>query len=325
MYIRPELQALRGDDTPQRQAQAALHLAYQGWRSAGAGHLLEAELIRFGDGAALEDLPLLAALFDQAEDGTLSVIGDLVTLIMARLEAEPLSQSPLRFSTDEAHASVVLARCGDTTLVLQAFNGASLARRSQPASLAFPPTETFERVLAGSADTISVTALALRPDAAELEFTDCAIETGQVAHRIGQSEARLLRHVPGVLVVLKLQRRLAAGEPTREYRLSDGAMIHQAAGSSRDSRLELAVALLGRMGRSDAAPLLAAMAEEDGSQSLRWQALRECLGLDTVAGFSVLCRIAQRADDPLAVPAGALRAQLLETYPQLAGVNPCPA
>ena len=71
--------------------------------------------------------------------------------------------------------------------------------------------------------------------------------------------------------------------------------------------------------------LLAAMAEEEGSAHLRWQALRECLGLDSAVGFAALTGLAQRNDDPLAVPAGALRAQLLETYPQLAGVAGCPA
>lgn len=63
----------------------------------------------------------------------------------------------------------------------------------------------------------------------------------------------------------------------------------------------------------------------DLSPHLRWQALRECLGLDSGAGFAALTGIAQRSDDPLAAPAGALRAQLLEAYPQLAEVNICPA
>jgi hypothetical protein len=102
-------------------------------------------------------------------------------------------------------------------------------------------------------------------------------------------------------------------------------LLHQAAGSPRDSRLELTAALLGRMGRSDAAPMLAAMAEERVSAHLRWQALRECLGLDSAAGFATLTLLAGRDDDPLAGPAAALRSQLLETYPQLAGISPCPA
>ena len=325
MIVRPELEALRGDDTPQRQAQAALHAIYQGWRKAGPGQVLDAELARFGHGVLLEDLPLLSGMFDPADDTTLSVVADLISLILKQLEAEPLSQSPLRFSTNESHASVVLARQGDAALVVQAFDGASLAGRPKPASLAFPPTETFERVIAGSAQATVIKVMDQRRDGAELGFCETALQTGQVTRRLGNQAAQLLGNVQGVLLVLRLQRRLPDVGVTREYRLSDGALIHQAAGSSRDSRLELAAALLGKMGRDDAAPLLAAMAEERGSQSLRWQALRECLGLDTATGFAALCRVACRADDPLAVPAGALRAQLLETYPQLAGVNPCPA
>ena len=144
----------------------------------------------------------------------------------------------------------------------------------------------------------------------------------------------LLRRIAGSLVSLKLQRRAAGCGETREYDLADGTLVHQAAGTARDSRLELAATLLGRMGRSDAAPALADLATEPGSASLRWQALRECLGLDTATGFAALCRIAADAADPLAAPAGALRARLVEQHPQLAtlqsvrtgpGASPCPA
>jgi hypothetical protein len=58
---------------------------------------------------------------------------------------------------------------------------------------------------------------------------------------------------------------------------------------------------------------------------VRWQALRECLALDTATGFAALGRLAATTDDPLAAPAQALHAQLLERYPALAGVEPCPA
>ena len=112
---------------------------------------------------------------------------------------------------------------------------------------------------------------------------------------------------------------------TREYRLADGRLVHQAAGNPRDSRIELMMALLGRMDRADAAPLLAGIAQEQGSDALRWQALREALALDTLAGFQALTAIARSDDDALAPAAGTLRSQLVETYPQLAGVEPCPA
>ena len=71
--------------------------------------------------------------------------------------------------------------------------------------------------------------------------------------------------------------------------------------------------------------MLASMAQEEGGAGLRWQSLRECLGLDSAEGFRTLCGIARDAADPLFVPAGALRKQLLETHPQLAEVDLCPA
>ena len=112
----------------------------------------------------------------------------------------------------------------------------------------------------------------------------------------------------------------------REYDLASGALIHQADPVPRTSRHEVAIALLGRMGGTDAAPLLAEMAgETDRGESLRWHALRECLGLDTALGFRALTAIARPAGDPLSHPAGALRAQLLEQHPVFAEIAPCPA
>lgn len=324
MLTRPELEALRRDDTPQRHAQARLVAVLAQWR-AGPARFLEPELARFGDGAELDDLPLLSALFASRDPAATGFIAELVARLVAELGASPLGQVPLRHYTDDLITSLMLARHARATLALQAVDGAGLARRAAPVSVSFPPSETIERVLAGSARADSIRVTAQRPGGAELAVDSVELAPGTVWRRDGGCEALALREVAGGLVTLKLQRRVADGDVTREYRLADGALVHQAAGSPRDSRLELTAALLGRMGRTDAAPLLGAMAEETGSASLRWQALRECLALDAATGFAALTTLARRSDDPLAAPAGALRAQLLETYPQLAGVAPCPA
>lgn len=324
MQIRPELEALRRDDTPQRQAQARLAEVLARWR-AGPAALLDHELARFGEGAELDDLTLLAALFapgDKAADG---FIAELVARLTAALGRDPLGQVPLRHYTDDLVTTLMLGRSARATLTLQALDGAGLVRRAAPVSASFPPSETVERVLAGSARAETVRIMAQRPGAADLDSSALELAPGAVHRRDGSREALVLRSVEGSLVTLKLQRRMADGAVTHEYRLADGALVHQAAGSPRDSRLEFTAALLGRMGRTDAAPLLGAMAEENGSPALRWQALRECLALDTATGFAALTALARRSDDPLCGPAGALRAQLIEAYPQLAGAAPCPA
>jgi hypothetical protein len=72
---------------------------------------------------------------------------------------------------------------------------------------------------------------------------------------------------------------------------------------------------------------MAAIARGPGDDSLRWQALRECLALDTAHGFRALAAVARTAGDSLAATAGALRAQLVEAHPQLLALEDdrCPA
>jgi hypothetical protein len=323
MLIRDELRALRSDDAPQRQAQAELQGAIATWRAGADYRVLETELARFGKGTALRRLPLLASLFTAGNGSARALVDGLIAALCEQLECHPLGQVPLRHSCDGALSSLMIASCGTAALVIQAVDGPGLRRRGEVLTTSFSPGVTWEHVLSGSAVAELVSIDGQQPGGAQLTRHSCALMPGMVNVRDGARESLLLQAVPNRLIMLKLQRRPGSGVVKREYRLADGRLVHQAAGSSRESRLELAASLLGRMGRKDAAPLLAAMAEEQGGRSLRWQALRECLALDTALGFSALCRIAARADDPLAAPAGALRAQLLETHPQLMEACEC--
>jgi hypothetical protein len=198
-------------------------------------------------------------------------------------------------------------------LLLTAREAGSVPREA----VSFGDGERHELVLAGEAEARLVRLGETTPEAAQLAFADVPLQA-QVSLALDLScEALMTERVTRRLVSLRLTRAAPAPRPTREYRLSDGAFLHQASGDMRESRHELMLALLGRMGRADAVPVMADMAGE-GSEHIRWQALRECLALDTGAGFRALCAIAREAADPLAGPAGALRAQLLEAYPVLA-------
>jgi len=324
MLIRPELQALRSNDAPQRNAQRAMSRIHQQWRDK-YGAVIEGELRDLAAGRALDQLPRLAALFDPAGDALQRLLDPLVQSILAGMAAQPISQSPLWSSITDAQAAIVLARSGTAALILQHFDGAALARKARPASAGFPATETWDRVLAGSGTALRVRMLGQAGNRADLDCTPIDLAPGQVLHRLGQNESLILGAVAGSLVQLRLQHRIDSIDPVREYRLEDGALLHQSAANLSDSRLEMTVTLLGRMKRRDAAPLLAAMAQERGAASLRWQALRECLGLDTESGFRTLCAIADRPGDPLQAPAAALRQQLIRMHPELNGLAPCPA
>lgn len=321
MRIDPELRALRGDTASQRKAQETLESARDAWRSGPARAALDA-LATFGGGAALEDCGPLAALFDGS--GTaLALVGDLVASILGALRDHPLGQVPLRHQHSDGLSVLQLAQSGRATLTLLAYADTGA---EPPASACFAGGERHEVVLSGAADILLLELLKEGADRAAIDCRVRRVVSGEVLHLAGANRTKSVRRVHGNMVVLRLARSEQVPCGAREYALADGRLLHRASGSRSESRHELALAVLGRMGRRDAAPLMAEMAGE-GSDHIRWQALRECLALDTLSGFAVLVRMARDPADPLAAAAGALRAQLLETYPQLAAIEvlPCPA
>jgi hypothetical protein len=329
VIIHPELRALRSDDTPQRVAQKGLRAAMDEWRARPQVGALLAEVERFAAYRDFAECPALARLFEPGDPAAGLLASEFVTATAAALGQAPLGHVPLRNFTDGLVSTLVLARAGNATLSLVALDGQALAAKPEPVTADFSPSETWEHVLAGQACADRIERRIERQSPVDgdavLESRKIELRPGQVVRRDAEREVLQIRDVDGCLVLLRLNRRRAAAGPTREYRLADGRLVHQAAGNPRDSRIELMMALLGRMGRGDAAPLLAAIAREDGSTALRWQALRECLALDTLAGFHALCEVARSSEDALSSPAGALRAQLIQSYPQLAEVDACPA
>ncbi len=325
MIAHPELRALRRDDSPQCDAQDALQLAMDDWRAKPHIAALLAELKCFAAGAELSDCPGLAGLFTPGTGQAPILAKDFAATTCTALAAFPLGHVPLRHFTDGVTSTLLIAREGNVTLSLVSIDSEGMRHRPESASASFSPNHTWEYVLGGSAAVELVTCQPSGPRDATLTRRALDIGPGSIMHRDGQREARLLHRIDGALVSLRLQRRQNTAEVTREYDLASGALLHQAAGNPRDSRIELMLALLGRMGRSDAAPLMAELAQGEGSTALRWQALRECLALDTLAGFAALAAIAVTPEDALAGPAGALRAQLVEAHPQLQEVEPCPA
>jgi hypothetical protein len=316
--IHPELRALRSDDTPQREAQLAVARWVDAWRSNPRCAAVLSDFDRFAQAAPLAECPLLAALFDAEDQAAAQFAGGCMAALTQELMQAPLAHVPMRHFYDGTMATLLLAQSGDATLALCAIDGASLRQRPQPRAIRLAPVDTWEHVLAGSAAAQRFSA------GADFRHEQVVLEPGTFTARNELRQAQLITEVTGTLVTLRLQRRHRSSEPAREYDRETGVLLHQTASNPQDSRHEMMLALLGRMQRADAAPVMAAMAMEPGSTALRWQSLRECLALDTAAGFASLTKVASSLDDPLAVPAGALRAQLIESYPQLKALEPCP-
>ena len=57
---------------------------------------------------------------------------------------------------------------------------------------------------------------------------------------------------------------------------------------------------------------------ETGPDHRRWEAVRQALGLDPVTGFEALLKIVHSETDSLREHAHMVRAQLIESHPQLA-------
>lgn len=319
MIVHPEVGSLRGDDTPQRAAQHAMHDAVAAWRARPDVAPVIADVAAFATGAPMADCAALARLFD--EDGEAhAFVYEFCAAGCTALERSPLAHLPQRHFHDDAISTLLLTRSGNVTLSLVAIDGEGLAQRPPAKSAGFWPGEAWEAVLAGSARAELVECRAHGDDGAELSHRQMTLQPGSVIRRDALRQALVLHEVRGSLVSLRLQRRSERAGATREYALEDGCLLHQAAGNPRDSRIELMMAALGRMGRTDAAPLMAEIAAGDGTEALRWQALRECLALDTLTGFTTLTVIAGHAPDALSAPAEGLRRQLVSAYPQLAKV-----
>ena len=321
MHVNGEIRALIDDPASLRAQQDRHAAAWSRWAGSASAAPLLADFSAFAAGTPLTALPSLAGLF--SPDGAASrAVRGLVDALLPALAAAPFGQVPLRHHVGSAATTLMLAREGEASLSLVALDPAGLAKAGPAQSAAFAPAEEWDVVLAGRGFGRLVEGAGER---GLLQHLVC-LEPGLALGRDAVREALLVDRAETTVLLLRLRRLTAANRPVRELDLADGALLHQAEASARESRHEIAVALLGAMGRADAVPSLAEIAQDARHGAmLRWQALRQCLALDTLAGFRALAALACCPDDALAPAAGALRAQLIEQHPVLAGIEPCPA
>ncbi|HSG57146.1 MAG TPA: hypothetical protein VLA45_16975 [Paracoccaceae bacterium] len=281
------------------------------WREEAGIAATLADFVAFGQGAALEQCPALERVFTgqgQAE----ALVAALVTHLTRAIAANPLGHPPFRNGYDGRTATLLLAKAGRAQLLLQSREPGSFT--SDCAT--FTDSLRYDATLAGRA---CGTILRIHGPHEQVQFSDedIVLQGGVRLAFDCNSETMMATRVETRLVTLRLLQQAASPQPGREYCRETGRLQHQSAGSLATSRREMVAALLGRMERTEAAPILAGMALAEGDLSLRWQCLRECLALDTSAGFAALSQIAHRPDDLLSHDAAALRARLVEDHPAL--------
>lgn len=285
-----------------------MRAAREAWQKEACVAPVLGELDGFGHGAPLSACPALAELFGESGSAE-RFVARFCARFAAALAGERLGQLPFRHGFDGVLSTLLLARSSTARIMLVAQEPGEY----EATSVLFSDAVRHDAVIAGEATARATTR---RADASFGHEQRRLAAGGRLTFDLSR-RALFVRRVERRLVTLRLHRAARMPGPMREYSLADGRLLQQSAGDIRHSRHEMMLALLGRMKRHEAAPLMAAIACEEWPDALRWEALREALALDTATGFTALGRIARSPADPLAAPAGALRAQLVEAHPEL--------
>ncbi|MCH2487501.1 MAG: hypothetical protein MK010_07150 [Erythrobacter sp.] len=318
-----ELERWRSDSAGQRNAQHAFEAARRDWQEGAAGEVLAALEAYGADANLLDCQPLRDAMTDR--DMAERLVSPLIDSLVAAQRIHPLGQIPFRHLYSNGSGLLQLARSGRATLSLVFYEAVAVADEAA-STIAFADGERHELCLAGEAVARILRLEKEAGDQAEIAAERVRLCAGTVLE-LGADKTKRLESVAGRLVLLRLSREAIAPGPSREYRIADGALVHCASGDHEESRDEIAIALLARMGRTDVVPALAQIVKGERSDHLRWQALRAALALDTAEGFALLTGLAEDSGDMLAPTAIALRDRLLADYPELARLETrlCPA
>ena len=305
MFVRDELKALRGDNKEARTHRVAMEEALEDCRREPRLAAVLEELLRYGEGGDIAHCPALVVLFEHLRSAR-DILRPLIGRLTALHRAYPLAQLAFRHRSQAgAHVLQIAAR-GHATLSLVLQDGEA---SSKPSIATFVDAEQREMVLAGKASACLFAIETEDRDRVTLNSVRTELQSGARMKCTGPRQSRLIQPSHESLLTLRLARTAGRPGPTRRVDVRSGRIVHRASGNATDSRAELAMLLLGRMGRSDALPVLAARTRT-GDAQLRWQALRQCLALDAATGLPLLERIAKDHADPLYQAARVLLAQL---------------
>lgn len=313
MRIDEKLQALRGNRALQRQIQQRMDQALERWRGDPEVAPLLAQLDEYGAGASLDSLPALALAL-RSPDAARHLADGWCAAMVPELRREPLAQIPFRHSGADGFTASQLASSGGASLSLLAYEERAAA--GEPASASFVDCDQHEIVLSGRARGWHHRIIAEGTGGQRIVSSGASWRPGDCIAIEGGDQTRQIIAVDGHCCLLRLVRVMPDPAPTRELALADGRLLHLACGDKAVSQAEMALAVLGALGRRDAVPAITALAHA-GPAHLRWEAARHALALDPLAGMDLLGDLAEAHGDELAPSARALRAQLVTRYPQL--------
>lgn len=310
MHVHPDIAARRGDKLAQRRIRKAMIDAKLAWQGNPSVKCISQDLERYAKGRALDACPSLhSIIFDRTE--AMRTVSAWIEPILAALRDHPLGEAPHLYRCSPGLASVQLLTAGRAALNVVAYERRAEPRT--PVSAVFADREATEMVLSGIA---SVTYHRLEGETGPVETSDMHWKPGMRIEMCGARHARQVVAVESTLLLLQLTREPDEPRATREFRLSDGALLQTVSGNKAASQRVMALAVLGAMGHG---PALDAMGERaldrEEDPDVRWEAVRQSLSLDPIAGVRLLGRLKREATEPLAKAASALEAQLMSRPP----------
>lgn len=320
MRIHPEMKALRGNPVSQRRVQEAMEGALAEWSSEHRNVELADALEAYARDASLSDCQPLWRLLHQPGAAS-GFIAEWAGFFSRRLANQKLGFIPFRHNYSPGLSTLQLIASGTASLSLVTYEEKPGVQRAK--SAVFADRCQHEVVIAGRAQ-----GYVHRRDPVTGAITSEARlwEAGDAIHLPGEELSREICAVGGRFQVLQLVRAAKSPRATCEYRLEDGALLHRSCADKQVSQAEMALAVLGEMGRADAVPVMAELAG-NGPAHLRWEAMRHALALDPLEGIALLSAVARSTGDELQVPAARLLEQLEHAHPQLFSMEAekCPA
>lgn len=312
MRIDPQVAALRSDKALQRRLRLMMEDARCEWLKQPFISKIDAELAEYDAGLPLASLHGLSQLL--RDHGTAArLVAQWCALFASRMKVEPLAQIPFRHGHSKGLSTIQLIGGSGASLSLLTYE--ELDSSPSPKSALFADRDQLELVISGTGK--AQIHQHCRAKHTAIQSVELTLSPGVRVDSSGPMLTRTISAVEGAMVLLQLTRTPHNPSPSCELRLDDAELLRQASGDKAASACEMGIAVLGAMERSDAAPAIAALIAE-GPDHLRWEALRQTLGLNPHIGFAALTRMTRNRADPLNAPAKALHAQLLKSHPRLA-------
>lgn len=316
MKVHPAIAALRRSSAYERGDQSASAISLEHvrleWLATDAVRSVADDLALYARGQSLAECPALRELMDSHAAAS-AFVQSLCHDVFHALSDQILGEAPFRFRVSQGLATLQLLTSKGATLSLAAYE--PLGRSSNPSQTAlFCDRAVDEIIISGQA---KARRHAITPEA-KVQSDTIELRPGVRLGLRPLIEMREIVDVERSLMILQLTREADRPRPTREVDLETGAILRTASGDKSASQSVMALSVLGALksyGALDVMERTALNAEED--IEVRWEAVRQTLGLGAVRGVALLQSLAKRADDPLAKPAENLLHQVLESQPDL--------